>query len=63
MKIDQGSHEVSLWQLIMEPMKMSYNDEPRNSWSCVLRIDHRSNEVELQRLIIDVMKMSYHDWL
>ena len=48
-RIDQWSHEVMSWGLIIY-------------LSVVTRIFHRCHEVELSRWIINVKKLSYKDW-
>ena len=62
MRIDHGSHEVELWGLIMDLIKLSYKDFWYISWSWVMRCEHRSHVVVLLELIIDLMKLSYEDW-
>ena len=62
MKIDHQYHEVQLRRLIMDLMKLSYEDWSWISWSWVMRIHHGSLEVLSRELIIDIMNLSYEDW-
>ena len=62
LKIDHGSHQVVLRELIIDIMKSSYEDWSSISWLWVIRIDHGSHEVVWWELIIDILKFSYEDW-
>ena len=61
MWIEHASHEIVLWELIVDLKKLSYEDSLRISWSCVMRIDHIDDEVELWGSIMDLMKFSDED--
>ena len=62
MRIDHGSHEVGSRELIIDIMKLSYEDWSSISWSWVIRIDNGYHEVELWVLVMDLMKFSDEDW-